>query len=222
MFSLEFQAESSQTKNISIKHNFEAKLTQNVAQFRSGRPPAAENSISGRFGAPKGIQKSTKNAKKGSPKKRLPKKRFPTRSTWDARRNPRTMFLSIHLISTSLSIVQWSPWLESKKQRAARNNSKKRRQCKCSSSKRLTKLTAILLKCHPKIVPEKVPERSLGVSGAFLELDNLGGMEPAARPAGQLFPPSPIQNWQRIQMDWPVQQDYKPGQICLGTFKGET
>lgn len=64
----------------------------------------------------------------------------------------------------------------------SKKNSKKRRQCKCSSSKRLTKLTAILLKRRPKIVPEKVPERSLGVSGAFLELDNLGVCG-AGRPA---------------------------------------
>ena len=67
MFSLEFQAESSQTKNISIKHNFEAKLAQNVAQFRSGRPPAAENSISGRFGAPKGIQKDNNHLSSSHP-----------------------------------------------------------------------------------------------------------------------------------------------------------
>jgi len=63
----------------------------------------------------------------------------------------------------------------------SKKNSKKRRQCKCSSSKRLTKLTAILLKRRPKIVPEKNPE-SLGVSGAFLELDNLGVCG-AGRPA---------------------------------------
>ena len=66
----------------------------------------------------------------------------------------------------------------------SKTNSKKRRQCKCSSSKRLTELTAILLKRRPKIVPEKNPERSLGVSGAFLELDNLGGVW--SRPPGQL------------------------------------